>query len=170
MKTTQKRKPSYRKSGGGGGSGESMESLGGLSGVGGGRSIRQARLARSLRDEISQIIGDIDIKATVYPEEDLLRSTSIVDIDISADLSVAKVYITVLGNSVAKRQIFVWLSENVGQVRYSLAKRLRHMKKIPEISFKLADTKATADLMAMIDEVSSSSENNSNAEEFEFEE
>ena len=168
---SNKRKPSYKKSvsEASGGERTDIQSLDGFVGSsGGGRNIRQARLARSLRDEIAQIIGDIDIKATVYPDEDLLRSTSIVDIDLSADLSLAKVYITVLGNSVAKRQVFVWLCENVGQVRYSLAKRLRHMKKMPEISFKLADTKSTTDLMAMIDEVSKSDK--STEEEFEFEE
>ena len=92
--------------------------------------IRQARVARSIRDEISSIICDMDIKAKVYPDEDLLRGTSVSEVEVSPDLSYAKIYISVLGNSVEKRQIFVWLCENVGQVRFSLAKRLRHMRRV----------------------------------------
>ena len=116
-------------------------------------SIRQSKVARSLRDELSDIINEVDIKAVIYPDDDLLRATTIADIEVSGDLSTAKVTISVMGNSVAKRQVFVWLCENVGQVRYSLAKRLRHMKRIPEIYFKLIDTRETADLMETMDEI-----------------
>lgn len=116
--------------------------------------IRQARVARSIRDEISSIICDMDIKAKVYPDEDLLRGTSVSEVEVSPDLSYAKIYISVLGNSVEKRQIFVWLCENVGQVRFSLAKRLRHMRRVPEITFKLANTNQAADLVSLIEDLS----------------
>ena len=119
-------------------------------------SIRQARVARSIRDELTDIICNVDIKANAYPDEDLLKATSIVDVEISPDLSYAKVYITVLGNAVAKRQVFVWLCENIGQVRYSLAKRMRHMRRCPEIFIKLADTQA-GHLMSVMEEISLSS-------------
>lgn len=116
--------------------------------------IRQARVARSIRDEISSIICDMDIKAKVYPDEDLLRGTAVSDVEVSPDLSYAKIYVSVLGNSVEKRQIFVWLCENVGQVRFSLAKRLRHMRRVPEITFKLANTNQAADLVSLIEDLS----------------
>ena len=115
--------------------------------------MRQLRVARGLRDELSSIICDIDIKASVYPSEELLRGTSISEVELSPDLSFAKVYISVLGNSVEKRQIYVWLSENVGQIRYSLAKRLRHMRRLPEISFKLSDNQDRSSLMELLDEL-----------------
>lgn len=93
----------------------------GAAGVGrqsniGGSMIRQSRFARNLRDELSDIICSIDIKAAVYPDEDLLRATTIVDVEVSGDLSTAKVSLSVLGNSVEKRQVYVWLCDNVGQV------------------------------------------------------
>ena len=75
-------------------------------------------------------------------------------VEVSPGLETAAVHISVLGNSVEKRQVFVWLCENLGQVRYELCKRLKHMKKVPEIRFKLADTQAAADLMAMMEEIS----------------
>lgn len=131
-------------------------------------SIRQSRVARSLRDELSSIICDVDIKAVNYPDENLLKATTIVDIDLSADLTYAKVFVSVLGNSVEKRQIFVWLCENVGQVRYSLAQRLRHMRRVPEIFFKLSDQQGSADLVSLIDSFTPLEK--ADDEEFEFEE
>jgi ribosome-binding factor A len=134
-----------------------------------GDGIRQYRVARSLRDELSDIISNGDIKATTYPSEGLLRATSIVDVDLSPDLSFAKVYISVLGNSVEKRQVFVWLCENVGQVRYSLAQRLSHMRRIPDIFFKLSDSQANADLVSLIESISPK-DDSSEEEEYEFDE
>ena len=133
-----------------------------------GDSIRQARFSRALRDEISEIIGDIDIKTTSYPDESLLRLTSVVDVEISSDLTYAKVFISVLGNAVEKRQVFVWLCENVGPVRYSLAKRLKHFRSIPDIYFKIVDNQASADLLNTIEE---SAPRKSGADvDFDFEE
>jgi ribosome-binding factor A len=136
---------------GGGSSGGARREGGG--GGGGSDALRQLRVARGLRDELTSIICDIDIKASVYPNEELLRSTSISEVEVSADLSFAKVFVSVLGNSVEKRQIFVWLCENVGQIRYSLAKRLRHMRRVPEITFKLSDNQDKSDLIALIDQL-----------------
>ena len=133
-------------------------------------SIRQSRVARSIRDELTDIICNVDIKANAYPNEDLLKATSIVDVEISPDLSYAKVYITVSGNAVAKRQVFVWLCENIGQVRYSLAKRMRHMRKCPEIFIKLADTQANGHLMSVMEEISSTKSTKDDVEYESFEE
>ena len=105
----------------------------------------------------------------MYPNEDLLRSTSISDVEISPDLSYAKIYISVFGNSVEKRQIFVWLCENVGQVRFSLAKRLRHMRRVPELTFKLDNSQGSA-LAELLEEIAPSTEEGDEEEFLEFEE
>lgn len=117
-------------------------------------SIRQNRVERMLRDELTEIICDTDVKANVYPDEGLLRGTTVSKVEVSADLMFAKIYVSVMGNAVEKRQVFVWLCENVGQVRFSLAKRLRHMRRVPELYFKLSESQAAADLVALIDELS----------------
>eukprot|EP01041_Mallomonas_annulata_P001079 gene1079-2109_t len=135
-----------------------------------GDSIRQARFSRALRDELTDIISEIDIKASVYPDEFLLKGTSVVDVEISADLSFAKVFISVLGNSVERRQIFVWLCENVGQIKYALSRRLRHMRRVPEIFFKLADTQAGSDLVSLIEEIAPKPVSPANDVDFEEEE
>lgn len=123
-------------------------------GDGEGMGIRQARISRSIRDELSDIICEGDIKALSYPQDDLLRSTCVTQVEVSADLSMAKVFISVIGNSVERRQVFVWLTENIGQVKYELSQRLRHMKRVPDILFKLSDNKETSELISLIDEVS----------------
>ena len=105
-----------------------------------------------------------------FPDEELLRSTSVMEVEVSADLGVATAFVSVMGNSVEKRQIFVWLCENVRQVRYELHKRLRHMKKVPKIRFKLADTQAAADLVALIEEISETPVTSIEDVDLEFEE
>ena len=61
--------------------------------------IRSARIARALRDELTSIICDVDIKAAVYPDENLLRSVSISEVEVSNDLMFAKAHVSVLGTS-----------------------------------------------------------------------
>ena len=118
-------------------------------------NVRQLKAVRVLRDEISDIICSGDIKANVYPDENLLKAVSIINIDLSSDFSIAKITISVAGNSVEKRQIYVWLNDNIGQVRHSLAQRLRTLRKVPQLSFELADTQSVFYLNDVMDNFSS---------------
>ena len=43
------------------------------------------------------IFYSINIKANVYPDENLLKGVTIVDTQLSSDLSIAKVFVSVLG-------------------------------------------------------------------------
>lgn len=144
----------------GAGAGGRGRTGGGGGGGGGGKTrdspqhrIKTAKVTRLLRDELSDIITSCDIRATVYPEDKLLQTVSIVDIDLSNDFSVAKVYISVFGNSVEKRQVYVWLNENLGQVRHSLCKRMKWLRKVPAVSFALADTQASFLLNDVMDDL-----------------
>mmetsp|Transcript_14632 Transcript_14632/g.21806 ORF Transcript_14632/g.21806 Transcript_14632/m.21806 type:complete len:199 (+) Transcript_14632:29-625(+) len=137
-----------------------------------GNNVRQLKAVRVLRDEISDIICSGDIKANVYPDENLLKAVSIINIDLSSDFSIAKITISVAGNSVEKRQIYVWLNDNIGQVRHSLAQRLRNLRKVPQISFELADTQSAFYLNDVMDNFSSNlpSKGIDNFESVDFEE
>lgn len=115
--------------------------------------ILKQKVSRMLRDELTDMICTGDIKATVYPDDGLLRSVTICDIDLSGDLSSAKVYISVLGNAVERRQVYIWLCNNIGQVRYELAQRLREFKRVPEVQFALADTQSAQYLNMVLDEI-----------------
>ena len=120
-------------------------------------NIKQLKTARVLRDELSDIICSGDIKANVYPDENLMRSVTVLNVELSADLSLAKVSISASGNSVERRQMYVWLNENIGQVRHSLTKRLRSLRRVPIVSFELADTQSSFYLSEVMDNLSSSS-------------
>jgi ribosome-binding factor A len=89
----------------------------------------------------------------VYPEERLLRGVTVVDIDFASDLSTAKISLSILGNSVEKRQVYVWLCNNIGQVRYELSQRLRDLRRVPEIRFVLVDTQSAQYLNRVLDEI-----------------
>jgi len=41
--------------------------------------------------------------------------------------------------AVQQRQAFVWLHQHVPAIRFALAKRLKHMKRVPELVFRLSD-------------------------------
>ena len=117
-------------------------------------SIGQQKTARLLRDELTEIICTCDIKAINYPDENLLRSVSIADIEFSNDLAFAKVYLSILGNSVEKRQIYVWLCQNVGQIRYSLSQRLKNLRRLPEFKFSMVDSQSSFYLNDIMDSIS----------------
>lgn len=101
---------------------------------------RQSKFERILRDELSDIITRCRIKASRYPPMHLFGASSIASIDLNTDFSMAKVYVSTRGNASQKRQMFIWLNENVKQVRYQLHHNLRKYKKLPVISFHLYDT------------------------------
>lgn len=102
--------------------------------------VAQKKVARLLRDELSDIITTADIKVSNYPPLLLLAGVSIPDVEFSSDFSYAKVHVSVTGNSVEKRQIYVWLCNNIGQIRHSLSQRLKRLRRIPDIRFSLVDT------------------------------
>jgi len=52
------------------------------------------------------------------------------------------------------RQIFLWLCENIGQVRFELNKRLRSFRRVPIITFAMTDTQSEAYLNQVLDEIS----------------
>lgn len=114
-------------------------------------NIKLARFARTIRDELSDILGSMDIRSNTMPDEDLFRGTSITDVEVSPDMSTAKITISVLGNSVEKRKLYLWLCDNVSQVRFSLAKRIRYIRRIPLLTFKLLDSQ-TAEMMNIMEE------------------
>lgn len=118
-------------------------------------SRRQARFAQLVRSELSTIIRDgsrlVKTSDRVTPE--VLTSTSVIDVQISPDLRSATATITTRGDIAAKREAYSWLVRNAQSVRYALARRLSHTKRVPDISFRKADVSAATELMAFIDSV-----------------
>ena len=90
-------------------------------------SIKTERLANVLLKEISNIIM-LEIK-----DEDI-KFVTITHVDLSSDLSYAKVYCTVL-NDEMKDKTIKGLNNAKGFIRNELIKRKIEMRKIPELSF-----------------------------------
>lgn len=82
---------------------------------------------------------------------------SISDVKVTPDLSQAKVFISVLGDSESKNQVKKKLELNVGLIKRSLPKYIQ-LRKIPAIKFFLDDTLENAErIQRLIDEANSSS-------------
>ena len=90
-------------------------------------SIKTERLANVLLKEISNILM-LEIK-----DEDI-KFVTITHVDLSSDLSYAKVYCTVLNDS-KKDETLKTLNNAKGFIRNELIKRKIEMRKIPELTF-----------------------------------
>ena len=82
----------------------------------------------------------------------VLRATSVVDVTVSPDLRAATATVTTRGDAAQKREAFSWLVANAKGFRYALAQRLRHSKRVPEVTFRKADVGGAVALMRLIDE------------------
>lgn len=90
-------------------------------------SIKTQRLANVLLKEISSILM-LEVK-----DEDI-KFVTITHVDLSSDLSYAKVYCTVLDDE-KKDKTIKDLNNAKGFIRNELIKRKIEMRKIPELSF-----------------------------------
>ncbi|KAH8095143.1 ribosome-binding factor A [Aureococcus anophagefferens] len=105
------------------------------------RSRRQSRVAQLVRSELATVIRDgaFLVKTGDRVDAEVLKSTSVLDVSVSPDLRAATATITTLGDTSAKREAFSWLVKNERSVRYALAKRLKHSKRVPAVTFRKAD-------------------------------
>ena len=117
------------------------------------RSRRQSRVAQLVRSELATGIRDgaFLVKTGDRVDAEVLKSTSVLDVSVSPDLRAATATITTLGDTSAKREAFSWLVKNERSVRYALAKRLKHSKRVPAVTFRKADVSAATKLMDLID-------------------
>ena len=90
-------------------------------------SIKTERLANVLSKEISSILM-LEVK-----DQDI-KFVTITNVDLSSDLSYAKVYCTVLEDE-KKDKILKDLNNAKGFIRSELIKRKIEMRKIPELTF-----------------------------------
>ena len=95
-------------------------------------SIKTERLANVLLKEISSILM-LEVK-----DEDI-KFVTVTHVDLSSDLSYAKVYFTVL-NDEKKDKTMKDLNNAKGFIRSELIKRKIEMRKIPELSFVFDDS------------------------------
>ncbi|HHU61869.1 MAG: 30S ribosome-binding factor RbfA [Bacillota bacterium] len=90
-------------------------------------SSRYKRIAEEVKREISAIVA----KEVKDPR---LGMISITDVDVSRDLSIAKVYFSMLGSEEEREITLEGLNRARGFIRSELAKRLQ-LRHTPEIKF-----------------------------------
>lgn len=124
----------------------------------GAESKRQARVSQLMRAEVADIVRRADLKGAKALPDTLRQKISIVDINMSPDLRSAKIFVSVFGEAVEKRQAYAWLVEHSKQFKHSLSQRLSNMKSVPDVYFKETDISAAVDVMATIDKLAAQRE------------
>ncbi|NLJ75552.1 MAG: 30S ribosome-binding factor RbfA [Firmicutes bacterium] len=88
---------------------------------------RHTRVGEEIKREVSMIIAQ-EVK------DPRLGMLSITDVEVSRDLSFAKIYFSVLGDEKERELTLAGLNRATGFIRSELAKRIR-VRHTPEISF-----------------------------------
>ncbi|MDR3179082.1 MAG: 30S ribosome-binding factor RbfA [Oscillospiraceae bacterium] len=94
---------------------------------------RIKRISSSIKKELSCILRDLN---SFEIQRNLL---SIVKVSVSQDLSVCKVYISILKSKVRSYDVFASIQSSSKFIRKELAKRLQ-LKRTPEIKFYKTDS------------------------------
>ena len=106
-------------------------------------SRRSDKVRNTLKKALSEIIKiNYDFEVLV----------SISEVDISPDLSQAKVYISILGDKDSKKSIEEHLNSNTGQIKNLISNYIK-LRKIPSLIFLLDETIERAEkIQRLIDE------------------
>lgn len=91
--------------------------------------IRNQRVAEQMKKEIAEIIRT-EVK------DPRVGFATVTHVDLAGDMQHAKIFISVLGDEIAKAKTMDALSKSVGFIRGEVSRRLR-MRVAPEVSFKL---------------------------------
>jgi ribosome-binding factor A len=100
-----------------------------------GMSIRTERLSRLLLREVADILQNELFEASQ-------SMVTVTDVRVTADLGIAYVHVSVLGDNPGRRQIaFRRVEELTPQIRQALAGRIRHqVRRIPEVKLFLDES------------------------------
>lgn len=95
--------------------------------------VRPNRIAEEIKKELVQLIRD----AVKDPRVDGL--ISITDVEVTSDISYAKVYVSKYGTEAARQEALKGLEASKGFLRSELSKRLK-LRMVPELIFKLDES------------------------------
>lgn len=112
---------------------------------------RVERLAEAIKKELSDLLHQ-EIK------DPRIGFTTITDVEVSADLRHAKIYVSVYGSEEEQRSTMEALRRAQGFIRTELGRRIQ-LRHVPEISFKLDDSiRRGARVIELLEEVRGSGE------------
>jgi ribosome-binding factor A len=90
--------------------------------------VRVGRVGEQIKKELSQIVQS-ELK------DPRIGFITVTGVEITNDLSIAKVYLSVMGTDEQKEATLKALSSGSGYIRSELGKRIR-LRKLPELQFK----------------------------------
>lgn len=93
---------------------------------------RIARLRELMKKQVSEILQR-------EMKDPRIGFVSVTDVELSADLRHAKVFVSILGDAAAKTRTMEGLTSAQGFVRTELAHRIR-LRRIPEVVFRLDES------------------------------
>lgn len=106
--------------------------------------------ADRVADQIRMEVADILMRKIKDPR---VRSVTVTDVELTADLRIAYVFVTTMEKEQAERDVFAGLSKASGFVRAELGRRLA-LRYLPEIVFKRDETGPRGDrVMKLLNEL-----------------
>ncbi len=92
---------------------------------------RSDRIAEAIREEVSQIVG-------YELRDERIGFATVTDVRLTPDMSIARVYVSILGTPEEQHAAIVTLNKAAGFVRRLLAPRLS-IRRVPSVVFSLDD-------------------------------
>lgn len=90
-------------------------------------NVRANRVAEQMKKELGEILNQ-KIK------DPRVGFVTVTDVDVTNDLQIATVYVSVLGDEKEKEDTLIGLSKAGGFIRSEIGKRMR-LRKVPEMTF-----------------------------------
>lgn len=120
-------------------------------------SIRTERLAAEIQRDLGPILQG-------YQNNTIITVTKV---RVTSDLSIAKVYISILAPNGDPKNVFEFIKEHDDEIRFELADKIRHqVRKIPELHLYLDDTAEYVDhLEHLFDKIHKNKDNSSENKE-----
>jgi ribosome-binding factor A len=112
-------------------------------------------MAEHRQDQLGQVIArELSDLIRLRMKDPRIGFASITGVEVTRDLSYAKVFISVMGSPEEQRETMRGLRHASGFLRHELAQRLT-IRHVPEISFQLDESIARgARVIALLDQVS----------------
>jgi ribosome-binding factor A len=106
--------------------------------------------ADRVADQIRTEVADILMRKIKDPR---VRSVTVTDVELTADLRIAHIFVTTMEKDAAERDVFAGLTKASGFVRGELGRRLS-LRYLPEVIFKKDTTGARADrVLELLDQL-----------------
>lgn len=93
---------------------------------------RSLRVAEAIKEEVSEILQQ-DLK------DPRLGFVSVVSVEVTRDISQAKIYVSVYGTAEEKKESLSGLNSAKGYIRSEIGKRIR-LRHVPEMIFIIDDS------------------------------